>query len=237
MAYCPNVVNFGGIGGGGGGGGGAGYFGTTSGRGGDGGDGYGCFTNCSGLTSIPENLLAYCPNVVNLLGAGNGGGGGGGGGGIGAGGAGGGNGGDGGDGGAAGGAGSGGASGFGNDGNGQNGDNGSTVINMTANSNKIPTSGKGIFAGCTNLTTVPQDLLRHFGTTNDVVGANLIGTFEGCSQLSATLYFDATNIAQGCVKNFATGNKAAATVFAKSSSTTYNSFHNETTANCNVIPF
>ena len=65
----------------------------------------------------------------------------------------------------------------------------------------------------------------------------MIGTFEGCSELSATLYFDAPNIAQGCVKNFAKGNKAAATVFAKSSSTTYNSFHNETTANCNVIPF
>ena len=119
-----------------------------------------------------------------------------------------------------------------------NGDNASSDVDFnTFHGNVIPQSGKGIFAGCTGLTTVPQNLLRHFGTTNDVVGANLIGTFEGCSKLSATLYFDATSIAQGCVKNFASGNKAAATVFAKSASTTYNSFHDETTANCNVIPF
>ena len=118
------------------------------------------------------------------------------------------------------------------------GNAGASVTNVTTSyNNTIPASGKGIFAGCTGLTTVPQNLLRHFGTNNDVVGANLIGTFEGCSKLSATLYFDATNIAQGCVKNFASGNKAAATVFAKSASTTYNSFHDETTANCNVIPF
>ena len=123
-------------------------------------------------------------------------------------------------------------------GNGGNGATGSSVVDLTSpHNNRIPTIAKGIFAGCTNLTTVPQDLLRHFGTTNDVVGANLIGTFEGCSKLSATLYFDATNIAQGCVKNFAKGNKAAATVFAKSSSTTYNSFHNEPTANVNVVAF
>ena len=115
---------------------------------------------------------------------------------------------------------------------------GSSVVDLTSpHNNRIPTIAKGIFAGCTNLTTVPQDLLRHFGTTNDVVGANLIGTFEGCSKLSATLYFDATNIAQGWVKNFAKGNKAAATVFAKSSSATYNSFRSEPTANVNVVAF
>ena len=118
------------------------------------------------------------------------------------------------------------------------GSDGFIVIDFTATHYiSIPKSGKGIFAGCTELTTVPQNLLRHFGTTNDVVGANLIGTFEGCSELSATLYFDAPNIAQDCVENFAKGCAAPATVFAKSSSTTYNSFHNETTANCNVIPF
>ena len=137
-----------------------------------------------------------------------------------------------------GGGGGGGGGGAGGSGNSDNGEDGRTVVDVTTpHNNTIPASGKGIFAGCPNLTTVPQNLLRHFGTTNDVVGANLIGTFEGCSKLSATLYFDAPNIAQGCVKNFAKGNKAAATVFAKSSSTTYNSFHNETTANCNVIPF
>ena len=215
FAYCPNVVNFGGL---------SGLSGNGS-KGGVGGAGYGCFTNCSGLTSIPESLFAYCPNVVNLLGIGNGGGAGGG---IGAN--------TGGNGGVGGGGGSGGWGGGGI--YGSNGGDGSSVVDLTTpHNNKIPTSGKGIFAGCTGLTTVPQNLLRNFGTTNDVVGANLIGTFEGCSQLSATLYFDAPNIAQGCVKNFAKGNKAAATVFAKSSSTTYNSFHNETTANCNVIPF
>ena len=278
FAYCPNAVNFGGIGGGGGGG----ASGGSSGRGGDGGDGYGCFTNCSGLTSIPENLFAYCPNAVNfggisggpgvagsgigqgggnsgegygcftgcvsltsipenlfaycpnavnLLSVGNSGGGGGGGAGA----PGGNNGGAGGTGGSsviggAGGVASGGDLGVGRD--------GSSVVDLTTpHNNTIPTYGKGIFAGCTGLTTVPQNLLRHFGTTNDAVGANLIGTFEGCSKLSATLYFDAINIAQGCVKNFAKNNKAAATVFAKSASTTYNSFHDETTANCNVIPF
>ena len=214
FTYCPNVVNFGGINGGGGSG--------AGGAGGKGGIGYGCFANCTELTSIPENLFAYCPNVINLVGIGNSGGGGGGS-----------RGGTGGTGGTSVIGGSGGYSAIG-----YHGEDGSSVIDLTTpHNNTIPESGKGIFAGCTNLTTVPQDLLRHFGTTNDVVGANLIGTFEGCSQLSATLYFDAENIAQGCVKNFATGNKAAATVFAKSSSTTYNSFHNETTANCNVIPF
>ena len=227
FAYCPNVVNFGGIGGDDGG---AGGIGGGAGAGGAGGAGYGCFTNCSGLTSLPESLFAYCPNVVNLLAAGNGGGGGGGGA-IDC---------DGGDGGAGGGVNDGG--GIGGDGGADagglsGGAGGTTINNMTITVNKIPESGKGIFAGCTGLTTVPQNLLRHFGTTNNVVGANLTGTFEGCSKLSATLYFDATNIAQGCVKNFASGNKAAATVFAKSASTTYNSFHDETTANCNVIPF
>ena len=187
---------------------------------GAGGTGYGCFTNCSGLTSLPESLFAYCPNVVNLLDVGNGGGGGAGGSrGIG---------GAGGTGGTANGGNGGGAGAF----DGGAGGAGTSVIDMTATSNSIPESGKGIFAGCTGLTTVPQNLLRHFGTTN-----NVVGTFEGCSKLSATLYFDATSIAQGCVKNFASGNKAAATVFAKSASTTYNSFHDETTANCNVIPF
>lgn len=233
FAYCPNVVNFGGIDGDAGSGGKAGE--TSSGAGGN---GYGCFTNCSGLTTIPENLFAYCPNVVNLLNACNGGGGGGGGGagnqgfGLGAGD-------NGGNGGAAAGiaGGAGGAGGDHNAPNGTSGNNGPTVTSISPTTNTIPSSGKGIFAGCTGLTTVPQNLLRHFGTTNDVVGANLIGTFEGCSQLSATLYFDAENIAQGCVKNFAKGNKTVATVFAKSASTTYNSFHNETTANCNVIPF
>ena len=220
FAYCPNAVNFGGIGGGGGGGGG----GTGDGAAGAGGDGYGCFTGCYGLTSLPESLFAYCPNAVNLLNAGAGGGGGGADG-YGSGGR---------DGGTGGGA-AGGGGGYGIRDNAV-GSDGTTSTDMTT-TNKIPTSGKGIFAGCTNLTTVPQDLLRNFGTTNDVVGANLIGTFEGCSQLSATLYFDAENIAQGCVKNFAKDNKAAATVFAKSSSTTYNSFHDESTANVNVIPF
>ena len=235
--FNPQITTFGGMGGGGGGGAyndlnggngggvGGGNGGNGGGNGGNGGAGYGCFTNCSGLTSIPESLFAYCPNVVNLLGIGNGGGAGGG---IGAN--------TGGNGGVGGGGGSGGWGGGGI--YGSNGGDGSSVVDLTTpHNNKIPTSGKGIFAGCTGLTTVPQNLLRNFGTTNDVVGANLIGTFEGCSQLSATLYFDAPNIAQGCVKNFAKGNKAAATVFAKSSSTTYNSFHNETTANCNVIPF
>lgn len=221
FAYCPNAINFSGIGGSSGTDG----VGREGGSGGKGGDGYGCFTNCSGLTALPESLFAYCPNVVNLLGAGNGGGGGGGG-------TGGGSTSFGGKGGAGGAAAGGGAGSYG----GNDGSEGTTATDMTPN-NTIPSSGKGIFAGCTQLTTVPQNLLRHFGTTNDVVGANLIGTFEGCSKLSATLYFDATNIAQGCVKNFASGNKAAATVFAKSASTTYNSFHDETTANCNVIPF
>ena len=223
FAYCPNTVNFGGIGGSGGR---NGNLAAGGGAGGDGGDGYGCFANCSGLTSLPESLFAYCPNVVNLLGVGSSGGGGGGGGGRYDGQAGAGGGDHGGRAGAASGSGKGGKGG-----------DGTSVIDMTATSNSIPASGKGIFAGCSGLTTVPQNLLRHFGTTNDVVGANLIGTFEGCSKLSATLYFDATNIAQGCVKNFAKDNKAAATVFAKSASTTYNSFHDETTANCNVIPF
>ena len=234
FAYCPNAINFGGLSGGNGGEGAG-----TGGAGGAGGDGYGCFTNCSSLTIIPENLFVYCPNVVNLI-RGNGGGGGGHNGSSYVGGGGGGGGGGHGSGGYAGGTGSGGSGGGGDGGavKSANGEDGHSVVNLTApHDNTIPESGKGIFAGCTGLTTVPQNLLRHFGTTNDVVGANLIGTFEGCSQLSATLYFDATNIAQGCVKNFAKGNKAAATVFAKLASTTYNSFHNETTANCNVIPF
>ena len=232
FTYCPNAINFGGINGSSGGAGndgdGNGYGdGGIGGDGGAGGTGYGCFANCSGLTSIPENLFAYCPSIVNLLGVGSSGGGGGGGGAgsylSGAGGTGGG-----------GGTADGGGGGVGS----HNGADGSSVVDFTTPHNDaIPASGKGIFAGCTGLTTVPQNLLRHFGTTNNVVGANLIGTFEGCSKLSATLYFDATNIAQGCVKNFASGNKAAATVFAKSASTTYNSFHDETTANCNVIPF
>lgn len=233
FASCPNVINFGGI---------NGIDGDTAqngdedldelgGTGGAGGAGYGCFTNCSGLTTIPEGLFAYCPHVINLLHAGNGGGGGGGailgrggnGGGTPDGGVGG-----------TGGYTLGGAPGL----------SYTDITNPIDNvfTGMIPKSGKGIFAGCTSLTTVPQNLLRHFGTTKNIdgislVGANLIGTFEGCSQLSATLYFDAENIAQGCVKNFAKGNKAAATVFAKSASTTYNSFHSETTANCNVIPF
>ena len=218
FAYCPNAVNFGGISGDDGNKG-SDTSDRVGGAGGAGGAGYGCFANCSGLTSLPESLFAYCPNVVNLLGVGNGGGGGGG--------AGGGRGGDGGV--AVGGAG--GGTSF------HNGKDGDSITDLTnTHSNKIPTSGKGIFAGCINLTTVPQDLFRHMGNY-PILGINLIGTFEGCSKLSATLYFDATNIAQGCVKNFAKGNKAAATVFAKSSSTTYNSFHNETTANVNVIPF
>ena len=159
------------------------------------------------------------------MGIGNGGGGGGGAGAL-----------TGGNGGAGGGGGAGGWGGSGIYGN--NGGKGSSVVDLTTpHNNTIPESGKGIFAGCTGLTTVPQNLLRHFGTTNDVVGANLIGTFEGCTKLNATVYFDATGIARGCVKNFAKGCAAPATVFAKSSSTTYNSFHNETTANCNVIPF
>ena len=265
FAHCPNIVNLGGIGGGGGGA--AGY----SNRGGNGGDGYGCFTGCTGLTTLPSNLFAQCPNIVNLSGI---------------------NGGDGwdttqagsaGDGGkgygcfanctgltslpndlfihclnivnlsgmgASGGSGSGDTShpsGMGGTGgtkvpgaisSTKKGNNGGYVIDVNAShGNTIPSLGNGIFFGCTNLTTVPQDLFRKFGINNKVMGVNLISTFEGCSQLSATLYFDAENIAQGCVKNFAKGNKAAATVFAKSASTTYNSFHNETTANCNVIPF
>ena len=243
--FNPQITTFGGLGSGGGGGGGGGgtqlsggkgggvnggeggkgsLINAPGGTGGKGGTGYGCFTNCSGLTSIPESLFAYCPNVVNLLGIGNSGGGGGSGGN------------NGGKGGSSSGVG-GGTAGIGS-GVGGTGGSGESVIDLTIPHNTaIPTSGKGIFAGCTGLTTVPQNLLRHFGTTDNVVGANLIGTFEGCSKLFATLYFDATNIAQGCVKNFASGNKAAATVFAKSASTTYNSFHDETTANCNVIPF
>ena len=223
FAYCPNIVNLGGINGSDGS---DGY--SSSNSRGIGGAGYGCFANCTGLTSLPESLFAYCPNVTNLLGVGNGGGGGGYGSASNIGGNGGRGGTDGGKGGTGGDI----------DKSRLNGGNGLSVVDVTLpHKNTIPTSAGGIFAGCTKLTTVPQNLLRNFGITNDVVGANLIGTFEGCSQLSATLYFDAENIAQGCVKNFAKDCKAAATVFAKSSSTTYNSFHNETTANCNVISF
>ena len=216
FAYCPNIVNLGGISGG------DGKIGTmTAGSGGRGGVGYGCFANCTGLTSIPNNLFTYCPNIVNLSGMG-----------------------------ASGGDGAGTDRYLGGKGgtggtvvypsavSTNNGQNGLFVIDVNASYGKvIPSSGKGIFYGCANLTTVPQDLLRNFGVNNENPGVNLIGTFEDCSQLSATLYFDAGNIAQDCVKNFAKGCKAAATVFAKSASTTYNSFHNETTANCNVIPF
>ena len=260
FAYCPNIVNLGGIGGGGGansldghskgGNGGDGYgcftgctglttlpsnlfaqctkivnlSGIDGGRanpGGTGGKGYSCFANCTNLTSLPNDLFVHCFNIVNLSGMGAAGG-------------------------------NGGWNGFSD---GYMGGTGGTmikpplpragiivrspyVIDVNADHGKIiPSSGKGIFFGCTSLTTVPQDLLRNFGVNSENPGVNLISTFEGCSQLSATLYFDAIDIAQGCVKNFAKGNKAAATVFAKSASTTYNSFHNETTANCNVIPF
>ena len=232
--FNPQITILGGFGGGGGGsaqgngneGGNGGGGERSATDGGAGGDGYGCFTNCSGLTSLPDTLFAYCPNIVNLGGIGGGGGG---------------DGEDGGDNDGSGGAGGMGGNikgGQGGEGTWSGGKNGSSSYDVAVpQNNTIPESAKGIFAGCTKLTTVPQNLLRNFGTTNDVVGANLIGTFDGCTKLNATVYFDATGIAQGCVKNFAKGCAAPATVFAKSASTTYNSFHDETTANCNVIPF
>ena len=267
FAYCPNIVNLGGIGGGGGGG--AGGTSVNAGRGGNGGNGFGCFFNCTSLTSLPEDLFANCPNITNLGGINgdsgstsrNAGGHGGSGygcfancisltsipntlfaycskvvnlSGMGA---------SGGSGGGtpdapSGSGGTGGTSVTGGVSSTEKGNNGSYVIDVDASYRKvIPSSGKGIFYRCIALANVPQDLLRKFGVNAENPGVNLIGTFEDCSQLSATLYFDALNIEQNCVKNFAKGNKAAATVFAKSASTTYNSFHNETTANCNVIPF
>ena len=70
--YCVNVTNFGGYGGGGGGG--ADEIGSGAGSG-AGGRGYGCFNNCTSLTSLPADLFKYCVNVTNFGGYGGGNGG------------------------------------------------------------------------------------------------------------------------------------------------------------------
>lgn len=61
FAYTPNITNFGAFGGGGGGAGNGDWSDPSP-----GGDAYGCFAYCSSLTSLPDDLFAYTPNVTNF---------------------------------------------------------------------------------------------------------------------------------------------------------------------------
>ena len=257
FAYCPNIVNLGGVSGGDGGPGDGGN------PGGYGGNGYGCFYMC-GLKSLPENLFAHCPNIINVGGLGNsdedditrshgfgcfsdcysletlpenlfahcpnicncidinctGGGGkngsahqGGGGNGL---------------------VGGGGQLG------GVHGPRGGgvsmTFTPVDAFNLNIATSSHGVFYNCSSLKTVPEGIIQNFNTGSEHVG-QIVGTFEGCSALSAVVKLDHEDFESFFINNFAKGNKAKATVFAKSGSTTYNSFHENSSANANVVPF